>query len=177
MSYLEELKILTEKLRDKDVELRSLYNIIKLICDSAEVMLWAKDTDNKYIFASKKLCKAVLGCSPTEAIGKTDTTIVSGFGKKDELNTFGEVCFATDEFVKKEKKPCRFLEVAKVSGEEVWLEVKKTPIMNGNLKGTVGAAFIVPKESREGFLIREDLEVLHLKELDPCGRAFKLEGI
>ena len=143
------LENLTTKLVERD-------SLFQKIANNVEGMLWAKDIRNRYMFASKLVCDKLLKCTPKEAVGKTDTELAMRFRKTGNETGFGEVCNSTDDITIKEKKPCRFLEVATIEGGELWLDVKKTPTGDG----TVGVAFIIPEGERKQFLERvvEEIE-------------------
>ena len=151
-SRINELEELTKKLNKSEDEVRLAYKIVKLITDNIVSMLWAKDEQDRYLFANKHLCINILKCLPEEVIGKSDNELHE-YGKLLGIeNTFGKICKETDEITKREKKPCRFLEIGKINGTEIWLEVKKTPIMNGIMRGTVGVATMIPETNKDFFM-------------------------
>ena len=104
-------------------------------------MVWAKDIDDRYIFANRVFCDQLLKCStPEEAEGKKDTFFADRERAKGYEHTFGEFCDNSDAIVKKSKKHERFLESGLVRGKELILEVSKRPVTNDQdeLIGTVG---------------------------------------
>ena len=59
----------SQQLADYD----ALAKLIRRIADNAPDMIWAKDMDNRYLFANRALCKRLLMCERPEAVvGKND---------------------------------------------------------------------------------------------------------
>ena len=122
-------------------ELREKIKLSRLLIDNVPDMVWAKDIDDRYIFANRVFCDQLLKCStPEEAEGKKDTFFADRERAKGYEHTFGEFCDNSDAIVKKSKKHERFLESGLVRGKELILEVSKRPVTNDQdeLIGTVG---------------------------------------
>lgn len=111
-------------------------------------LVWKKDKDNKYCLANPLHCESFFGFPSTsdclEAIkGRTDADLIASlFRLKGVENTFGEICLLSDEYTKKHKKVCHFLEAGVVDGGEVLLYAVKTPqIEKDEFVGTIGIAW------------------------------------
>jgi len=119
---------------------------LRLLADNLPDMLWAKDTEGRYLFANKALCENLLMAKDTEEpIGKTDVFFAKREREKHpdnkEWHTFGELCFNSDVVTLEHMKPMRFEEFGNVKGKMLYLEVHKAPFFDdkGNLLGTVGS--------------------------------------
>ncbi len=135
---------------------QDLYNLIKLMSDTVPDLIWAKDLDDKYLFANKVICEKLLKCDTHEnPLGKTDLFFSERERSRGYKHTFGEICVNSDEIVKSSQKPGRFLEDGFVRGEYLVLDVHKAPLFDemGKLIGTVGAGRDVTNDIR----IQEDL--------------------
>jgi len=145
-------KMADEALRKSEEKYFELYNLMRLMADTVPDMIWAKDTENKYLFANKAICDTLLKCSHThEPHGQTDLYFAERERASGHLHTFGEKCVNSDEIVKSMKKPGRFLEDGHVRGNYLMLDVSKAPMfdLEGNLIGTVGTGRNVTQERKE----------------------------
>jgi PAS domain S-box-containing protein len=121
---------------------KELYQLMRLMTDTVPDLIWAKDLDDRYLFANKAICEKLLMCEEQESpIGKTDLFFAKRERDKGHQHTFGEICINSDEIVKATRKQGKFLEDGKVRGEYLVLDVHKAPMFDefGNLIGTVGA--------------------------------------
>jgi len=137
--------------------LDALAKLTRRIADNAPDMIWAKDMDNRYLFANRAICEQLLMCSPPEAaIGKNDIYFAECERANGQRHTFGEVCENSDETVKKEKKAMRFVEDGLVRGKYLILDVHKAPLLDesGEMIGTVGCGRDITREQE----IQKDLE-------------------
>lgn len=123
------------------------YSLMRRLCDNVPDMIWAKDTDNKYIFANKAICHGLLNAVSTdEPIGKTDMffdTREKALHPEDpNWHTFGDTCLESDALTMATGEPQRFMESGYVQGKLLFVEVCKAPFLDidGNLIGTVGSA-------------------------------------
>ncbi len=129
---------LAEK-RQSDYEM--LAKMTRRIADNAPDMIWAKDMDNRYLFANQALCSKLLMCKSAEAaVGKNDIYFAEVERSNGQRHTFGEVCVNSDDIVKDKKKAMRFIEDGLVRGQYLALDVHKAPILDedGEMIGTVG---------------------------------------
>ena len=124
---------------------RSLYAITRLMCDTLPDMIWAKDTDKRFLFANKSLCARLLSAVDTEEpIGKNDMFFAQRQHVQHPDNpswhTFGEVCQDSDEIVMRTGQAGKFVESGNVKGEYLILDVVKAPIFDAEAKliGVVG---------------------------------------
>lgn len=139
--------------RESEKKFKSLYSLFRLMSDNVPDMIWAKDLQNKYIFANKSLCDNLLGALSTdEPIGKTDLFFAARERKKhpqnNEWHTFGEICSNSDDEVIRTRKAVRTEESGFVRGKMIHLDVNKAPFWDekGQLIGTVGSARDVTNE-------------------------------
>ena len=126
-----------------------LYSLVRLMADNVPDLIWAKDMDNKFLFANKAICERLLKCDSTEdPIQKTDLFFASRERLTGQRHTFGEICINSDEVVKETKKAGRFLEDGLVRGEYLALDVHKAPFYapDGRMIGTVGAGRVVTED-------------------------------
>ncbi|MBC2710672.1 MAG: PAS domain S-box protein [Desulfosarcina sp.] len=138
-------------------DFNALTKLIRRIADNAPDMIWAKDMDNRYLFANRALCNRLLMCkSPEAVVGKNDVYFAELERANDQRHTFGEVCENSDEIVKAKKKAMRFMEDGLVRGQYLVLDVHKAPLLDeaGNMIGTVGCGRDITRERQ----IQKDLE-------------------
>jgi PAS domain S-box-containing protein len=141
----------------RDEEYDALSKLVRRIADNAPDMIWAKDMDNRYLFANRALCDRLLMCkTPEAAVGKNDVYFAELERANGQRHTFGEVCEKSDEIVKKKKKAMRFVEDGLVRGQYLVLDVHKAPLLDesGNLVGSVGCGRDITRERQ----LRKDLE-------------------
>ncbi|MEE4311619.1 MAG: PAS domain S-box protein [candidate division KSB1 bacterium] len=147
-------KLDEEKLRESEKRYRSLYNMVRMMCDNVPDMIWAKDLDRKYIFANKAICDKLLNAKDTEEpVGKSDIFFAKRERESHEdtkWHTFGEICADSDLIVMDSRRPQRFDEYGNVGGEFLYLDVYKAPFLDENNKmiGTVGCGRIVTEEKQ-----------------------------
>ncbi|MFA6979643.1 MAG: PAS domain S-box protein [Ignavibacteriaceae bacterium] len=148
-----EKKQVVQTLKASEERYKSLFSMFRLVADNSEDLLWAKDLDNKYIFANKTMCEKLLCAKDTdEPIGKDDLFFATrqreAHPENPEWHTFGEICANTDEVILKEKTAKQFDEYGNVKGKFIFLDVRKAPIwdFDGKMIGVVGTARDVTKE-------------------------------
>jgi PAS domain S-box-containing protein len=154
---------------ENEERFRRMLNMLRLITDNANDFLWAKDMDNKYIFANKTICERLLFAKDTqEPIGKDSEFFHirerESHPEDPTWYTFGENSANNDLIVQKEKKSMQFDEYGNVKGKFLFLDVHKSPIWdnNGNMIGVVGTARDVTKEKE--FELKEEKFVAALIE-------------
>jgi len=150
-----------ETLRDSEEKYHNLYELMRLIADNVPDLIWAKDMDNRYLFANKAISNKLLMCgSPEEAIGKTDMFFAEQERKAGYKHSFGEICVNSDVIIKERKAPGRFMEDGLVRNEYLVLDVHKAPFFNkdGEMIGTVGCGRDVTKEKEIEAALRESEE-------------------
>ncbi len=142
-----------DSVRESEEKYRNLYRMIRLMCDNATDMIWAKDLDNRYIFANRAVCQNLLNAKDTnEPVGKTDIFFAErerqSHKDNPEWHTFGEICRDSDTVVLNSKQTERFDEFGNVQGKFLFLDVYKTPLLDeqGNIIGTVGSGRDVTQE-------------------------------
>lgn len=152
----EENQKLLQLVEKKQGDYDTLYKLTRRIADNAPDMIWAKDMNNRYLFANRALCSRLLMCKSTGAVvGKNDVYFAQLERSNGQRHTFGEVCENSDDIVKTKKKAMRFVEDGLVRGQYLVLDVHKAPLLdeNGQMVGTVGCGRDITRE-RE---IQEDL--------------------
>lgn len=142
-----------EHKRTQERAQKDLYHIVRLMCDNAPDLIWAKNMKKQYIFANRAVCEKLLNTQNLmEPLGKTDMFFVE---KERESHpddpfwhTFGEICQSSDDIVMKSGKAERFDEFGNVRGELLYLDVNKAPIRDekGKMIGTVGCGRDVTRE-------------------------------
>ncbi|MEI7635068.1 MAG: response regulator [bacterium] len=149
-------------MRDSESRAHDLYRMVRLMCDNMPDMLWAKDKDNRYLFANKSVCRNLLSAADTdEPIGKTDLFFAQrerdAHRENQQWHTFGEICADSDSIVLASGKPELFDEAGNVKGEYLSLDVQKAPLFDeeGRIVGVVGCARDVTKEKQFGRLLKQ----------------------
>jgi len=134
-------------LKESELRYQELYNLLRLLADTAPDMIWAKDAQKRYIFANRAMCQELLNASDTnEPVGKTDLYFALREREKHpedpNWHTFGELCMDSDEITMRELRPMHFDEYGNVKGKFMFLDVHKAPIFSndGKLMGVVGTA-------------------------------------
>lgn len=134
---------------------KSLYAMVRLMCDNVPDLIWAKDLDRKFLFVNKAMCQKLLGAADTsEPIGRTDMFFAErerrAHADNPNWHTFGEICSDSDAVVMSTRKPARFEEFGNVKGQFLYLDVYKAPFWDeqGRMIGTVGCGRIVTEERK-----------------------------
>jgi len=142
-------------LRESKKQYKSLYGLLRLMCDNVPDMIWAKDLSKRYLFANKAICENLLCARDTEEpIGKSDMYFAErercAHPNQPDWATFGEICTDSDSVVMSTKKAKRFDEFGKVKGQFLYLDIHKTPFWDeqGNMIGTVGCGRNVTREKQ-----------------------------
>ncbi len=147
---------LSRLLAKRQAEFEGLAKLVRRIADNAPDMIWAKDMDNRYLFANRALCERLLMCnSPEAVVGKNDVYFADLERANGQRHTFGEVCENSDEIVKSKQKAMRFVEDGLVRGHYLVLDVHKAPLLDesGAMIGTVGCGRDITRERQ----IQKDL--------------------
>lgn len=144
---IEEHKKSEEILRENQNKYKELFTLFRSISDNMTDMLWAKDLENKYIFANKAICDRLLNAINTEEpVGKNDLFFALREREKHSedpaWHTFGEICRDSDQVIIDSGKAAQFDEYGNVKGKFLYLDVRKSPLYNdkGIMLGTVGSA-------------------------------------
>ena len=127
----------------------SMQRLLKLMAETVPDMLWAKDLQDRYIFANKMIREQLLMCRELESpIGKDDLFFAERERAEGQVHTFGEICVDSDQMVKSSRQAGRFLEDGLVRGKYLVLDVHKAPLFDdtGNIIGTVGSGRDVTME-------------------------------
>lgn len=141
----EKMESVYRKILSKDSE---IYNLTRAMIDNVPDMVWAKDMEDRYLFVNQSACDNLLMCtSPLEAEGHKDSFFAKREKESGYLHTFGEICVNSDAIVKKSGQKEKFQESGLVRGEELALNVTKSPIFNssGEIIGTTGCGQDITK--------------------------------
>jgi len=134
-------------LRATEAQHRSLYRMMRLICDNVPDPIWAKDMAGKFIFVNRTMSTGFLGATDTaEPVGKTDMFFAirerNSHPENPNWHDFGELCVNSDQMILETKKSQRFDEFGNIKGVFRFYDVHKAPLRNerGEMIGTVGCA-------------------------------------
>lgn len=165
-----EAKAAEDALRNSESHSRRLASLLRLMCDNVPDMIWAKDLEERYIFANKAMCSAVLGSVDTEEpVGKTDAFFRERERARHPANpswhTFGEISPTSDKVTLRSDGASFFEQHGYLRGSYVYHDVRQAPFRSetGEVIGVVGSARdVTERRKTEGELhqYRTDLERL-----------------
>jgi PAS domain S-box-containing protein len=167
IAELQEIRLQYDRLRrfehalvESESRYKTLYTLLRLLSDNMPDLLWAKDMDNRYLFANKAMCdKLLIASDVQEPVGKTDLYFAererAKHPERNDWHTFGEICADSDIQIRTTCQPGRFEEYGNVQGQYLFLDVHKAPLIDGdgNMIGVVGSARDLTKEK----LIEQEL--------------------
>jgi signal transduction histidine kinase/DNA-binding response OmpR family regulator len=177
--------VLDRKLRESEDRYKSLYQLIRLLCDNVPDMIWAKDPENRFLFVNQAICTELLNARDTdEPIGKTDLYFAAreraDHPDQPDWHTFGEICADSDAVIMSTERAKRFDESGNVKGRFLFLDVYKAPFWDkqGDLIGTVGCGRDVTREKqleaerRQAEVQKAELEAMNrqLQKAESLGR-------
>jgi PAS domain S-box-containing protein len=139
----------TAELMESQQQLEKLYAFMRRVTDNVPDLIWAKDTEDKFLFVNKAMCNRLLMCNaPDDALGKTTKYFTDREKKAGNEHTFGEICVKSDQTIKEMEMPGRFLESGIIGNQYLVLDVHKAPFYSesGELIGTIGCGRDVTKE-------------------------------
>jgi PAS domain-containing protein len=135
-------------------EIKRFAVMMRALCDSLPIMVWAKDLDRNYLFANKLCCEFLLNTDVKEVIGKNDMFFADreravSPGNK-HYHTFGETCDESDRFVITTRKTLSVVESGFAKGKPLSMAVKKIPFLvnGGNFIGLIGMAKDITGKTR-----------------------------
>ena len=149
LADITEQKRVEKALKESEARYQDMYRMMKLMANTVPDLIWAKDLEDRYIFANKAICEKLLMCEEHESpIGRNDLFFASREREIGHRHTFGEICINSDEIVKNTGKSGRFMEDGLVRGSYLVLDVQKAPLFDeqGALIGTVGAGRDVTRD-------------------------------
>jgi hypothetical protein len=163
-------------------------------CMSTGLLMWEKDLEHRYTFANARLCNDFFHTSlanVSRIIGRTTSEVIEDFkGRTGFSNTFGNICVTSDDYVLKQKKPCRFWEIGYINDKIFILDATIKPVKrNEKIIGTAGWAlnqsskeceiksllemFLKNGEAERLNPYSEDVAVYHItKKLNPFNKVF-----
>jgi PAS domain S-box-containing protein len=128
-----------------------LYNMLRLLAENIPDPIWAKDMDNRYLFANQAMCDKLLKCRhPDDTTGKTDVYFEKNQQQSGNHHFFAEISADSDEVIKTTRAAGRFVEKSVICNREIILDVHKAPFWGpkGEMIGTVGCGRDVTKEKQ-----------------------------
>ena len=145
--------------------------LFQMIMDFVPDLVWAKDMDDRFLFANRAICDTLLMCGSTkDPIGLGDTYFADREKAKGFLHTFGDICIDSDMVTKQRKEPCRFVEEGFVRGSYLVLDVHKAPLLDnkGQMVGTIGSARdITAEQATEKKLIKSEERFRQMADMLP----------
>jgi len=145
---------LDRQLKESEKRYKSLYQLIRLLCDNVPDMIWAKDMENRFIFVNQAHTRLLNARDTDEPIGKTDMYFAAreraAHPDQPDWHTMGEICADSDAVIMSAEIARRFDESGNVKGQFVHLDVYKAPFRDeqGNIIGTVGCGRDVTREKQ-----------------------------
>ena len=128
---IERMKFLAGDMEQVEEEIRASEDQLHQIVDGIDVAVWAKDVDNRFVYANKACCDNILHCPKDVVLKAIDTDF--------EEDALANICIRSDEITKAMGKTCRFIEHGIYPGGDVWLDTEKSPwFRDGEIVGTVG---------------------------------------
>jgi PAS domain S-box-containing protein len=150
-----ERKKYEQALLESENRYKSLYSLMRRLCDNVPDLIWVKDLEHRFLFTNQATCDKLLKAASTdEPLGKTDLYFSErqrqAHPDRPDWHSFGEICIDSDAVVIATQQPGHFAESGNVSGEFLNLDVYKTPLYDetGTMVGTVGCGRIVTYEKQ-----------------------------
>jgi PAS domain S-box-containing protein len=142
-----------EALQEREQQNRSLYSMVRLICDNVPDLVWAKDLEGKFTFVNRAMCEKILHAHDTdEPIGKNDLFFAererASHPEDPHWHDFGCIRMNSDQAIVDSQTAQRFDEFGTIRGEFLHLDIYQAPFLNerGEIVGTVGCGRDVTKE-------------------------------
>ena len=136
-----------EAQRESQDEAQRLATLLRMMCDNVPDMIWAKDRENRYLFANVALCERLLMAEDTqEPVGKTFEYFAqrqrAAHAGEADWHSFGQFSQDVDQHTMSRNEPTVFEECGNVGGRLVYLDVHQAPFVDaqGEVIGTVGSA-------------------------------------
>jgi len=144
--------------KESEQRAKELHTLLRRVADNVPDMIWAKDTNKRYLFANKAICEQLLMATDTqEPLGHDDLYFAlrerARHADNPQWHTFGELCQDSDAITLQRGTACQFDEFGNVRGQLLYLDVLKAPLKdeNGETIGVVGSArdITAQREARE----------------------------
>ena len=163
---IHKLEELTDQLEKLEFEKHRSDEFLKLVTNSLDIPMWAKDTDCRFLFLNNACAETILRTTVDEAMHLTD--------KDFEHDVLAPVCIESDRKVMSTATTRRFMEHARYSDRDLWLDVVKFPLfVKGKLVGVTGMAKditdAVPVEIKNSFVEACSIEIDLDLEYCPSG--------
>ena len=134
-------------IREREEDSTRIASMLRLMCDNVPDMIWAKDLENRYVFANRALCEKLLNAVDTdEPVGKTYEYFLRREQARNpddpDWHTYGPFSEDVDRHALSRSEATSFEESGMVRGKFVYLEVQQSRFVNtaGEVIGTVGCA-------------------------------------
>jgi diguanylate cyclase (GGDEF)-like protein/PAS domain S-box-containing protein len=136
-----------QDLRNSEERAQRLATMLRLVSDNVPDMIWAKDLNQRFLFANKAMCEQLLGATSTdEPMGRDELFFArrARQGHPDDplWHSFGETSQASDEEVLRLGSARQFEQSVRVRGRLMVLDIHKAPLLDecGRRIGLVGTA-------------------------------------
>jgi PAS domain S-box-containing protein len=140
-------KRMNDELLKREEEYRSLYKMMRLMCDNVPDAIWVKDKDRKYSFVNRTFAEDILKAKDTyEPVGKT----VEYFSERERSSRPGEGSWydldkgdeEIDSEVLESGNSVNIESGYYIQGKKMHLDIYRAPFYDddGNLIGIVGCA-------------------------------------
>jgi PAS domain S-box-containing protein len=145
---------LDRQLKESEERYKSLYQLIRLLCDNVPDMIWAKDMENRFIFVNQAYTRLLNARDTDEPIGKTHTYFAAReravHPDQPDWHTLGEICADSDAVIMSTEIARRFDESGNVKGRFLHLDVNKAQFRDeqGIMIGMVGCGRDVTREKQ-----------------------------
>ncbi len=144
----QENQALKKKLAETEKKL-ALYKLMRVMIDHVPDLIWARDMDERNIIINQACCDKLLLCdTPEDAEGKPHSYFSKLERSKGNEYAFFITCKESDEQIKQNQQPQRFLEEGIVQGNYMAMDVHKAPVYDdaGNMIGIVGCGRDITQE-------------------------------
>jgi PAS domain S-box-containing protein len=136
----------------------SMYSMMHQLCDTVPDMLWAKDTEDRFIFVNKETSIHLLGYADTDApIGKKESELKEAASLTNRyIPDKIDHEKAPEDRIKRNPLTHRFEEIRIVDGHPFHIDIIRIPFfdMMGDLIGTVAVGRDVTEERERARIIK-----------------------
>jgi len=139
-------------------------HLLENVCTVVSDLLWAKDTQGRYLYANTATQARLFPHEPQSLIGKTDLELADMLHEQGIRHTLGDLCVSSDLMILHKRQPDTFVETGEIGGTQLSLEVTKSPFFdrNGHLIGTIGTAKDITKQQEADTRLKNKEQELRL---------------
>jgi len=130
-----------KRLRDSRQKHLQLHQLARLMTDHASDFIWAKDTEQKFLFVNRTMSEKLLNCdNPQDAIGKNEAFFIDWKKDKRSEKSIEKKINSSEHVIKTRQKPVKYLKEIIIRGKYYAIDVNESPIFDENRQiiGTVG---------------------------------------